>query len=99
MPACLTKLSPVANEFLQCNSQFEPLSSSPEGCYPVGRHPPPSNGQLTRCMFHFPLEFGWIQLMREGLLAPSISTAWKEPKHSGSGSSSTRNSILRLVPF
>ena len=57
MPACLTKLSPVANKFSQCNSQFEPLSSSPEGCYPVGRCPP-SNGQLTRCMFHFPLEFG-----------------------------------------
>ena len=52
MLACLTKLSPVANEFSQCNSRFEPLSSSP-----VGRHPP-GNGQLTRCKFHFPLEFG-----------------------------------------
>ena len=57
MPSCLTKLSPVANESSQCNSQFEPLSSSPEGCYLEGRHPPVS-GQLTRCKFHFPHEFG-----------------------------------------
>ena len=57
MPACLTKLSPVANEFSQCNSQFELLSLSPEGCYLVGKRPP-GNGQLIRCMFHFPLEFG-----------------------------------------
>ena len=57
MPACLTKLSPVANEFSQCISRFELLSSSLEGCCPVGRHLS-GNGELTQCMFSFPLEFG-----------------------------------------
>ena len=57
MPACLTKLSPVANKFLQCISRFELLSSSLEGCYLEGRCPP-GNGQLIRCKFHFPIEFG-----------------------------------------
>ena len=59
MPACLTKLSPVANKFSQCNSRFELLSLSLEGCYLEGRcPPPPGNSQLTWCKFHFPLEFG-----------------------------------------
>ena len=103
MPVCLTKLSPVANEFSQCNSRFELLSSSPEGCYPVGRHPP-GNSQLTRCMFHFPLEFGSDSVNEGGpsgawYLNCTERPSMKEPKHSGSGSSSTRNSILRPMPF
>ena len=54
---------------------FELLSLSPEGCYPEGRCPPPVMASSTGACFIFPLKLVWIQLTREGLLAPGISTA------------------------